>query len=219
MRQSWDLRGQAQYWDRLADDKRFSHPLRKEWLVRYTNREALILDLGCGYGRTLGELVGEGYENVVGVDFSFGMLRRCRSRFPRLNLLQNDGEAIPLRNRSVDLVMLFAVLTCTARDQDQRSLLREIERVLRPRGLLYISDLLLNDDSRNRERYERYREEYGVYGVFKLPDGMVVRHHREEWIDDLTSSFRRLEYEAFNAITMNGNKSAAFQFLGRAPDL
>lgn len=219
MHQPWDLLGQAQYWDRLADDKRFCHPLRREWLGRYIDRQACILDVGCGYGRTLGELIREGYEKVIGVDFSLGMLRRCHFKFPGLNLLQNDGQAIPLRNHTVDLAVLFAVLTCTARDQDQRSLLGEIERVLRPGGLLYISDFLLNDDSRNRERYERYRAEYGVYGIFQLPDGMVVRHHRTEWISELTSSFRQLEYEPFNVTTMNGNRSAAFQFLGRAPGL
>ncbi len=51
---------------------------------------------------------------------------------------------------------------------------------------------------------------------FELPEGVVVRHHRKEWIEELTGSFAQLEFEPFEVTTMNGNKSAAFQYLGRA---
>lgn len=177
---------------------------------------ARILDFGCGYGRTLADLVAAGYENVVGVDFSFRMLQRCRSQLPDVRLVQNDGQMIPLQRHSVDLVLLFAVLTCIPRNEDQRDLLQEIRRVLCPSGLLYISDLLLNHDSRNLERYERDAEKHGPYGTFEVPDGMVMRHHPKEWIRELTAAFCQLEFEAFEVTTMNGNRSAAFQYLGRS---
>jgi hypothetical protein len=51
--------------------------------------------------------------------------------------------------------------------------------------------------------------------VFELPEGVVVRHHESGWIEELTGSFTQLEYEDFNVTTMNGNASAAFQYLGR----
>jgi ubiquinone/menaquinone biosynthesis C-methylase UbiE len=112
-------------------------------------------------------------------------------------------------------VLLFAVLTCIPNDNDQLVLLNEVKRVPRPGGLLYISDLLINDDPRNRERYERYAEKYKCYGVFELPEGVVVRHHRKEWIEKLTGPFRQLENQPFVVTTMNGNPSSAFQYLGR----
>ena len=87
--------------------------------------------------------------------------------------------------------------------------------MLRPGGILYISDLLINSDVRNLERYERYADEFGVYGVFELPEGLIVRHHREEWIEQLTGSFASLAFEHFTVTTMNRNVSAAFQYLGR----
>src|SRR5208337_1567898 len=121
---------QARYWDRVANKKRFSHPLRVEWLGRCIEPQACILDFGCGYGRTLEELVCAGYENVIGVDLSFGMLTRCRSEFTNRRLIQNNGQTIPLRRHSVDLVLVFAVLTCVPRDEDQVALLSEVGRVL-----------------------------------------------------------------------------------------
>jgi SAM-dependent methyltransferase len=209
------IKSQREYWDRVAPQKRFSHPLRQDWLRRHLNSQSRIIDYGCGYGRTLQEVAEAGYRNVIGVDFATAMLTRCREQFQPFSLIQNDGQTLPLRNASIDAVFLFAVLTCIPENDAQRSLLAEVERVLRPGGILYISDLLLNDDSRNRERYERYAEFYGTFGVFELPEGVVVRHHRKEWIDELTSGFTRVEYEPFTVLTMNGNASAAFQYMGR----
>jgi SAM-dependent methyltransferase len=208
---------QIGYWDRVANEKRFSHPLRLNWLARYSTEEARILDYGCGYGRTLAELSHAGFQNLVGVDFSAAMLARARAAAPRSALIRNDGQSLPFKDDCIDAVLLFAVLTCIPDNKEQRQLLAEVERVLRPGGLLYLSDVLVNTDQRNRERYERDAEKYECYGVFELPEGVVVRHHSREWIAELTGSFQQLEYETFTVTTMNGNASAAFQYLGRKP--
>ena len=210
-----DMTSQSSYWDRVAHEKRFSHPLRKTWLARSLNTQARILDYGCGYGRTLAELSDAGYENTFGMDFSESMLGRCRTAVPESRLIRNDGCGLPLKAGSFDAVLLFAVLTCIPDSNEQWLLVTAVEQALRPGGLIYLSDLLVNDDVRNRERYQQFAEGYKCYGVFELPEGVVVRHHRKEWIEELTSSFRQLEYEPFTVTTMNGNTSAAFQYLGR----
>ena len=210
-----DTSSQIQYWNRVAPEKSFSHPLRSEWLTNKLASYARILDAGCGYGRTLVQLFEAGFTNSVGLDFSTGMLERCRMEAPNAALVRNDGHALPLRSESVDAVLLFAVLTCVPDDNEQRALMDETLRVLRPNGLLYISDLLLNRDERNRKRYEKCEAIYGRYGVFELPEGVVVRHHSEEWIAEITRPFERLEYQPFTVTTMNGNESSALQYLGR----
>lgn len=210
-----DVASQMNYWDGVAELKRFSHPLCLDWLACYLDPSARLLDYGCGYGRTLGELAQAGYQRLIGVDFSAAMLARCRQELPQAGLVRNDGRTLPFGNESLDAVLLFATLTCIPQSEAQVALIAEVERILRPGGLLYISDLLLNEDARNRERYERYMEAYGTFGVFELPEGVVVRHHRREWIEELTCSFAGLEYEPFSVLTMNGNRSAAFQYLGR----
>jgi 2-polyprenyl-3-methyl-5-hydroxy-6-metoxy-1,4-benzoquinol methylase len=69
---------QIGYWDRVASQKHFSHPLRSDWLARYLkNSQAAILDYGCGYGRTLAELALTGFQNSVGVDFSEANATEC----------------------------------------------------------------------------------------------------------------------------------------------
>src|ERR1035438_2043363 len=211
-----ELRSRSQYWDRVAGEKRFQHPLRLAWLDSHFAGHD-ILDCGCGYGRLLSELAQCGHRNAVGTDFSGGMLRQCNILHPDLNLrlVQTDGKALPFRDDAFDAVLLFTLLTCIPMESEQRGLFAEVQRILRPGGLVYISDLLLNTDSRNVHRYKQFVEQFGAYGVFQLPEGVVVRHHSEEWIQSLTEAFDRLEYEPFTVTTMNGNTSAAFQYLGR----
>jgi ubiquinone/menaquinone biosynthesis C-methylase UbiE len=209
------LSSQRQYWDRVASEKLFQHPLQLAWLDSHL-AGCHILDCGCGYGRLLAKLAQCGYR-AVGMDFSESMLRQCNIRHPELNLrlVQNDGKTLPFRDHSFDAVLLFTLLTCMPMESEQRSLFAEVQRVLRPSGLVYVSDLLLNTDSRNVDRYKQFSEQFGAYGVFQLPEGLVVRHHTEEWIQFLTEAFDCLDYEPFTVTTMNRHTSAAFQYLGR----
>lgn len=79
------------------------------------------------------------------------MLRRCTVLHPDLNLrlVQTDGDILPFREHSLDAVLLFTLLTCMPMESEQRGLFAEVQRILRPSGLVYITDLLLNTDSRN----------------------------------------------------------------------
>jgi SAM-dependent methyltransferase len=207
---------QVDYWDRVASEKTFSHPVRLDWLSRVPNSSlATIVDYGCGYGRTLRELLLAGFRHLVGIDFSAAMLARCRADLPTVAVVRGDGRTLPLATATVDALILFAVLTCIPDNHEQKQLLDEVSRVLRDGGFVYISDLLINEDARNRARYEQYEKQFNCYGVFRLPEGVVVRHHRQEWIEELTASFELVEFEPFEVTTMNGNKSAAFQYLGR----
>ncbi len=210
-----EVRSQKPYWDGVAGEKRFAHPLRLNWLASHFLPAQAILDCGCGYGRLLGELTQNGYRNVVGVDFSDGMLRRCRQLAPGSTLVQAEGEKLPFMDGSFDAVLLLAVLTSMPMENQQRALFSELQRILRRGGLIYISDLLLNTDRRNVDRYERFAGRFGTYGIFELPEGVIVRHHTEEWIQSLAAAFDCLAYETFTARTMNGHSSAAFQYLGR----
>ena len=109
---------------------------------------------------------------------------------------------------------MFSVLTCVPTDDGQRAIVSEAERVLRPGGLLYLSDLWLQTDERNRERYTRDERKYGTYGVFDLPEGVTVRHHDPRWIEELTRDFDELALDPIDVQTMNGNPAKAFQWFG-----
>ncbi|MCD7746411.1 MAG: class I SAM-dependent methyltransferase [Lachnospiraceae bacterium] len=208
---------QKEYWNNVSAKKEFTTPFQMEKFSEYVNMEGTIVDIGCGYGRTLDELYQNGYHNLIGIDFSKGMIDRGREQFPYLDLRVKETGQIDLPDESADAVILFAVLTCIRTNEEQAQLLGEIRRILKPHGILYVNDFLLNTDERNVSRYEKYMDIYGVYGVFELPEGAICRHHDEKWIRELLRGFSELEYSHLTFTTMNGHQSNGFYFIGK-PD-
>ncbi len=206
---------QKEYWNSVADTKEFTTPMQSAVFCRYVNRDAAILDVGCGYGRVLSELHALGFRNLCGIDFSEKLIARGKRQFPYLDLRVMENETIDFPDASLDAVLLCAVLTCIVADRDQEALIAEIRRILKPGGLLYVNDFLLNTDLRNRKRYAAWEQVYGTYGIFELPEGAVLRHHDRSHIRKLLSGFRELESEEVVYQTMNGHTSNGFYFAGR----
>jgi SAM-dependent methyltransferase len=205
---------QLAFWNAVAPTKEFSHPLDLARFSSLVSRDARILDYGCGYGRVCRALQHAGYSNSVGVDPASRMIDRARSENPRITFQVLDQDALPLKAASFDAVLLFSVLTCIVDDDAQRAVVREIERALRPGGIVYVSDILLQEDDRNRERYETGVRRFGVYGVFELEPGVRFRHLPRAWVEELMSVFTPIDCVEIEVKTINGNPARAFQYWG-----
>ena len=203
------------YWDGAADTKSFTLPFDLELFGSRVSRGARILDYGCGYGRICRRLWEAGYRNLVGTDPSRRMIQRGKEENPHLDLRHIEDGSQTLEEGTFDAVILFAVLTCIPRDEDQIACVREILSLLRPGGVLYASDFWIQKDPRNIERYERYEREHGTYGIFELPEGAVLRHHDRRWISNLLTGLTVLHQADVVATTMNNHKAVVFQYLGR----
>lgn len=209
-----NLDSQYEYWNTAGAEKTFRHPVNLERVGRWLNPESRILDYGCGYGRCLGELFSAGYRDLIGFDFSPAMIAAARASFPAISFDVVQSSTIPLPDESIDGALLFSVLTCVPTNDGQRAIVNELRRVLRPGGLLYISDLALQTDERNLTRYARDEQKYGIYGVFDLPEGVTVRHHDPKWIETVTSEFQTVALDHIEVTTMNRNPAQAFQWFG-----
>jgi SAM-dependent methyltransferase len=210
---------QSDYWNRLGPTKPFHHPVNLDRLGRQLAPNECVLDYGCGYGRVLGLLHERGYRNLIGVDPASKMVAEARRRFPTIRFEHlAEPPNLDLPANSVGAALLFSVLTCVPSDEGQLAIVREIYRVLRPGGLLYISDLLLQADARNAQRYARDQPRHGTYGVFDLPEGATMRHHDPRWIQILTSAFKSVALGRIEVQTMNGHPAVGFQWFGLKPE-
>ena len=205
---------QTDYWNGAGARKRFSHPLDREFLAANVALDRPILDVGCGYGRALVDLESLGYRRLVGVDTSRALIERGQAEAPGLDLRVVDGGRLPFEDGAFDLVLLLAVLTSIPSLDHQAELLDETERILAPGGHVMISDLLIQEDARNQERYQSAGESLG-YGAFATGDGGVFRHHDAGWLERLSERWREPVLTRVVIETMNGNPIHAFRLTGR----
>lgn len=206
---------QTDYWNSVANEKRFTTTFQENIFCKYVDKSAKILDVGCGYGRTLNELYHAGYKNLVGVDSSSGILERGKREIPYLNFVQNDSD-LPFDDNRFDAVLLFGVLCSVVNENAQRDLLNEIKRILKPEGVIYVNDFLINNDIKSILKYVKFIMKYDIYGVYELKDGGILRHHTNKYIKDLFADFYELEYGKTKFKTVSGNFSNGFYYIGKA---
>jgi len=101
-----------------------------------------VLDLGCGTGRHLVYLSGQGFE-TFGLDISLAGLQQTRQWLgsERLNgalLLADTRVLLPLQDNSMDAVLSTQVIH-HAFLKTVEGTAREISRIVRPGGLIFIS--------------------------------------------------------------------------------
>ncbi|MBN2427330.1 MAG: class I SAM-dependent methyltransferase [Deltaproteobacteria bacterium] len=212
-----DINIQSEYWDEAAASRKFTHPLPWSVFRDMIPPAAKILDYGCGYGRTCSELVKAGYANVTGIDISQEMIKRGKGLNPDLDLHFFDGKTIGFENDFFDACLLIAVLNCIPQDAGLKRTIAEIYRLLRPGGILFISDYPLQSDQRNKKRYQEFEQKLGTFGMF-CTDGAVFRHFDMELIKQLLSDFDIVWQDNIRLRTMNGNESDAIQIFARKRD-
>lgn len=124
--------------------------LRFELLGAIAPRELVVADLGCGAGELTAFLAGR-CARVVAVDHSANMLETARRHVRAENVEFRRGELddLPLADAEADAVFLNLVWHHVA---DMDRVAREVYRVLRPRGVAVICDLLPHDEEWMRER-------------------------------------------------------------------
>ncbi|MCP4673577.1 MAG: class I SAM-dependent methyltransferase [Desulfobacula sp.] len=209
------LHNQENYWDSVAEEKKFTTPFQIKLFKKFVSKKAQILDVGCGYGRTLNELSLSDFTNLTGIDISKKMIQQGSKLHPHLNFKKIENNGIPFVDDSFDAVILLAVLTCIINDADQEKLMAEVHRVLREDGIVYINDFLINSDQRNIDRYNQYQTKYNKYGTFELQEGVPLRHHTRAQINKLMSIFKTIIFKPVIYATMNGNKSNGLYYIGR----
>ncbi len=124
-------------------------------------------DLGTGTG-ALAERIAPYVRSVVAVDRSGPMLQAAEARLAGLGNVEvrlGDLEALPIRDGTLDLVILSLVLHFVA---DPATALAEASRVLRPTGRVLVVE------PRGHERGAEYAESMGHVWAGFDPDAMAA---------------------------------------------
>jgi SAM-dependent methyltransferase len=113
-------------------------------LVAYAGRQrrrsqTRVLDIGCGAGRNAVPLATTGMR-VIGTDLSWPMLRAAAERGAGvdLRLAQAPMDALPVRSRSVDLVVAHGIWNLARSGLEFRRALAEAARVATTGAALFV---------------------------------------------------------------------------------
>lgn len=117
--------------DHFIDVASRAHALEQ---VKRSARAAppVILEVGCSSGYFLDELrTALPDARIVGADYTLGTLQKLGQRLRDVPLLHFDLTQCPLRDRSVDVVVLLNVLEHI---EDDETAIAHVHRILRPGG-------------------------------------------------------------------------------------
>ncbi len=180
----------------------------KARLLRFV-RPGVIAELGCGSGTMLGLLRHKfPGSHVMGADFSEEMVRRCRERFPGMEVRRHDITVRLLDEKTVDTVLLCSVLheVYSYNDYDLspvRQVLRFSAEALKPGGRLILRDGLKPAREDNvymsflnpavKEKFLRFAKEFGP--------GPITWN----WLDDKVHLSRRNAMEFLSKYFYDAN--------------
>ncbi len=101
--------------------------------------DRVVLDLGCGKGRVSRLALERGARETVGVDISEAMLKAASAALPTptARWVRAQGQTLPFDAASFDVVVCALMM---GHVEDLETALSEIARVLRPGGVLLLSD-------------------------------------------------------------------------------
>jgi len=112
----------------------------------YPLQEKCILELGCGLGGVLLEILSFDAVpgNLHGADLLFESIRMTGRTLSSLPLTCADGQNLPYASNSFDLTMQFTVFSSILDDDVKRNIAHEMLRVTRPGGMILWYDFWLN---------------------------------------------------------------------------
>lgn len=135
------------------------------------NPEEVIIDIGCGVG-VWSQLLAQQGAHVTSIDCVMSSLRKCNERAQTSNLKSKitavlaDGFHLPFREHTFDGATLNWVLAHIPVSKNA-VFLREVSRVVKENGWLFISDSYWRGQKGGKEQTQVRKTDKGDYEIYK----------------------------------------------------
>jgi ubiquinone/menaquinone biosynthesis C-methylase UbiE len=136
----------------------------KRILKETVTKDAEVLDVCCGTGRTISDIISI-TQDVTGIDCSAYAVEFARKKFknyPSVNILIADAHNLPFGNNTFDFVICSASFNNFG--EGKLRILNEMKRVLKKGGILILS--VYNEDA--------FDERVRAYTKIKIPIKNII---------------------------------------------
>ncbi|MFZ5559551.1 MAG: class I SAM-dependent methyltransferase [Patescibacteria group bacterium] len=188
------------YWEKLLDNLTPSYKKwfreEKKYLRKNITRNAKVLEVGCGEGRSLNDIV-DISENIVGIDHDKKAVTDAKSKFknyPRVKIILADARNLPFKRNTFDFVIC---MTTFANFGNQKiKILKQMKEVVKEKGIIIIS--VFSEDA-FKERMKMYRK---LNVPIKKIKGTTVIFNKEVK-DNISEQFSKKQLvEIFNKVKL-----------------
>ncbi|WP_367281474.1 class I SAM-dependent methyltransferase [Porifericola rhodea] len=176
-----------------------------------------LLDAGCGEGRNLIYFIRENYD-VWGVDRDAAALKLLRlygrtlhPEFDPEKIIEDDVADISLPPASFDAIISSAVLHFAQDHQHFQKMFSELNRLLRPGGLLFIRTAMLSG-------IKEEATPLGKGGRYKLPDGSERYLLSVQLLDALCQTYQLKLLEPIKYVVVHQARSMSSILLQKSAD-
>jgi ubiquinone/menaquinone biosynthesis C-methylase UbiE len=109
-------------------------------------RDKKILDVGCGTGWLLRELIkcGAKPENLCGIDLRPNAIQEAKGISPNIDFRYGNAESLPFGSENFDMVTQFTMFTSILEDRMKQNTAKEMLRVLRRDGMILWYDYFVS---------------------------------------------------------------------------
>lgn len=187
------------YWNKIHENYERNNIKVDNWLDSFetiiSNCKGAVLDLGCGGGNDTLYLIEKG-KRVIACDQSINAIKNIQKNFPEVAETKcfNMLDGLAFEDDSFEIVCADLCLHYfTEKDTDK--ILKEIQRVLRPEGHLFVRVNSVNDVNHGAGQGEEVEPH-----LYKTSEGMLKRFFDEADVRRLFGDFEILFCEEQNML-------------------
>ena len=143
-------------YNRIAPDFKKRRPFLWDWIKSFLYdipRGSSLMDIGCGGGRVGQECLSMSIE-YTGVDSSQSFIDICTE--DGLSAFKCDMCNLPFQDNSQDYITSIASFHHIASYERRIAALKEMKRVLRPKGKILLSVWSINQPEKTRRTFTKY---------------------------------------------------------------
>jgi len=163
-------------------------------LYRHIKKEEPIVDIGCGFGKTVFELASRNFGPVCGFDINVHGIENAMATAKtlpkeirqKLRFEVEDALETSYSESEFTYGIMQAFLTTLSNDEHRKKALAEARRIISPQGGLYLAVFMQTwHNEKMRRKYEKGEKETGEVGSFKAYNKVTgeleyVAHHYSE---------------------------------------